>query len=74
MTIGRSVGGPAAPANTLPPDQGRAVLNFFDWSWKHGGKAAEKLDYVPLPAAVTTRIRAIWKSDLKAADGKPLVK
>lgn len=56
------------------PDQGRAVLNFFDWSWKHGGKAAEKLDYVPLPAAVTTRIRAIWKSDLKAADGKPLVK
>ena len=31
------------------PDQGRAVLNFFDWSWKHGGKAAEKLDYVPLP-------------------------
>jgi phosphate transport system substrate-binding protein len=29
---------------------------------------------VPLPAAVTTRIRAIWKSDLKAADGKPLVK
>lgn len=52
------------------PAQGKAVLEFFDWSWKNGAKSAAALDYVPLPDAVTDQIRALWKSEIKAADGK----
>ncbi|OZI30851.1 phosphate ABC transporter substrate-binding protein PstS [Bordetella genomosp. 10] len=51
------------------PAQGKAVLSFFDWAFKDGQKAAEALDYVPLPDAVTTEIRASWK-EIKSADGK----
>src|SRR5690606_24169664 len=35
------------------PEQGRAVLEFFDWAFKNGDKAAAELDYVPLPDNVT---------------------
>lgn len=52
------------------PAQGKAVLEFFDWAWKNGAKSAAALDYVPLPDAVTDQIRALWKSEIKAADGK----
>ncbi|OWT69025.1 MULTISPECIES: phosphate ABC transporter substrate-binding protein PstS [unclassified Achromobacter] len=51
------------------PAQGKAVLAFFDWAFKGGQKSAEALDYVPLPDAVTSEIRASWK-DIKGADGK----
>jgi phosphate transport system substrate-binding protein len=34
------------------------VLKFFAYSWDKGGKAALDLDYVPLPKAVTDRIRS----------------
>jgi phosphate transport system substrate-binding protein len=51
------------------PAQGKAVLAFFDWAFKSGQKSAEALDYVPLPDAVTSEIRASWK-DIKGADGK----
>jgi phosphate transport system substrate-binding protein len=33
------------------------VLKFFAWSWDNGAKSALELDYVPLPKAVTDRIR-----------------
>ena len=32
------------------PEQAAEVLKFFDWSYKNGGKLAEDLDYVALPA------------------------
>lgn len=56
------------------PDQGRAVLAFFDWAWKDGAKAASALDYVPLPQEVTDQIRAGWKAELKGADGSAIWK
>ena len=34
------------------------VLKFFAFAWDQGGKAALELDYVPLPKAVTDRIRS----------------
>ncbi|WP_144637869.1 phosphate ABC transporter substrate-binding protein PstS [Bordetella genomosp. 13] len=52
------------------PVQGKAVMDFFDWAFKNGGKAAEALDYVPLPQNVTDEIRGQWKSEVKSADGK----
>lgn len=37
------------------------VLKFFDWAFVNGGKLATDLDYVPLPKAVTERIRSdVW--------------
>ena len=34
------------------------VLKFFAFAWDRGGKSALDLDYVPLPKAVTDRIRS----------------
>lgn len=37
------------------------VLKFFDWAFKNGKQMAADLDYVPLPDALTTQIRAkVW--------------
>ena len=46
------------------------VLKFFDWAYKDGDKAAEELDYVPLPAAVKELVRRHWGTQLKDASGK----
>ena len=37
------------------------TIKFFDWAFVNGAKMAADLDYVPLPKAVTDRIRSdIW--------------
>ena len=33
-------------------DASKGALKFFDWAYKNGDKAAEELDYIPLPDAV----------------------
>ena len=48
------------------------ALKFFDWAYRNGGKSAEELDYVPMPAAVVSLIRKIWSEQIKGADGKPV--
>ena len=48
------------------------ALKFFAWAYKNGGKAAEELDYVPMPANVVTDIQKSWTTDIKDANGKPL--
>jgi phosphate transport system substrate-binding protein len=47
----------------------KAMLGFFDWSYAHGAKMAEELDYVPMPAAVVKLVREEWARDV-TADGK----
>jgi phosphate transport system substrate-binding protein len=54
---------PAATAETL---------KFFAWAYKNGGKAAEELDYVPMPTAVVADIQKMWATDIKDSSGKPL--
>ncbi|MGH6795829.1 MAG: phosphate ABC transporter substrate-binding protein PstS, partial [Methylocella sp.] len=34
---------------------------------------AEELDYVPLPGTVVALIKKSWASEIKGADGKPLL-
>jgi len=51
---------------------GRAVLKFFDWSFKNGATMASDLDYVPLPPAVVKLINETWKAQLKDMNGKAL--
>lgn len=48
---------PANPAAT------QEVLKFFDYAFTYGTKPAVELDYVPLPKALTDRIRSqVWST------------
>ena len=48
---------PANPAAT------QEVLKFFDYAFTYGAKPAAELDYVPLPKALTDRIRSqVWST------------
>jgi phosphate transport system substrate-binding protein len=48
------------------------ALKFFAWAYKNGGKMAEELHYVPMPANVVKDIEEYWKSEIKDASGKPV--
>ena len=48
------------------------ALKFFAWAYKTGGKMAEALDYVPMPAKVVKDIEKTWSDDIKDAGGKPI--
>jgi phosphate transport system substrate-binding protein len=48
------------------------ALKFFAWAYKNGGKMAESLDYVPMPANVVADIEKYWMSEIKDANGKPI--
>ncbi len=52
-----------------PPDAVATgtALKFFDWAYKNGGKMAADLDYVPLPDALISQVRATWKAQIKGA-------
>ena len=43
----------------MPTDKAATAeaLKFFDWAFDKGGKMAEELDYVPMPANVIELIR-----------------
>jgi phosphate transport system substrate-binding protein len=53
---------------------GRAVLKFFDWSWKNGAKMSEELEYVHLPQSVIKLNQDNWRKDLKGPDSNPIWK
>ena len=53
-------------------EPGKAVLNFFDWSYQNGDKMAESLDYVPMPNSVVNLVETTWHKDIKAAGGEAL--
>lgn len=47
---------------TDPQDATRSanVRKFFDWAYKNGDALARELEYIPLPEATKTAIRAAW--------------
>ncbi|MBV9054758.1 MAG: phosphate ABC transporter substrate-binding protein PstS [Hyphomicrobiales bacterium] len=47
------------------------ALKFFAWAYKNGDKAADELDYVPMPANVKELVAKSW-AEIKGPDGKPL--
>jgi phosphate transport system substrate-binding protein len=51
---------------------GRAILKFFDWSYKNGAKMSEELEYVHLPPALIKQINEQWKTQLKDPSGKSI--
>ena len=48
------------------------ALKFFDWSFTHGDKDAEALDYVTLPDSVKAMIRKEWSDKIKDGSGKAI--
>jgi phosphate transport system substrate-binding protein len=46
-------------------------LKFFNWAYTNGAKAAEELDYVPMPPAVVAAIQKSW-GEIKDGAGKPI--
>jgi phosphate transport system substrate-binding protein len=42
------------------------AIKFFKWSFEKGGKAAEELDYIPMPESVVKLIEKTWSSDIKS--------
>ncbi len=51
-----------------PTDKAAAAeaLKFFKWSFEKGAKAAEELDYIPMPDSVVKLIEKTWSSDIKS--------
>jgi phosphate transport system substrate-binding protein len=41
------------------------ALKFFGWAYKNGGKMAEELNYVPMPANVVADIAKTWAAEIK---------
>jgi phosphate transport system substrate-binding protein len=60
---------PKAPKDV---DAAKEALKFFGWAFANGGKAAEELDYIPMPATVVALIKKSWTASIKDASGKPL--
>ena len=54
------------------PKQALAVLNFFNWAFENGAAMASELDYVPLPAEVTDKIKQAWAQEIKTKDGNAI--
>ena len=57
--------------NAAKPENSKAALEFFDWSFKNGAKMAEELDYVPMPAAAVKMVNDAWRT-IVGPDGKPV--
>ena len=42
------------------------AIKFFRWAFKSGGKAAEELDYIPMPDPVVQLIEKTWAAEIKS--------
>jgi len=42
------------------------AIKFFKWAFEKGGKMAEDLDYIPMPASVVKQIEKTWSADIKS--------
>ncbi|MGB7126875.1 MAG: phosphate ABC transporter substrate-binding protein PstS [Methylovirgula sp.] len=61
------------PKQPKDPAAAAEALKFFSWAYANGGKMAEDLDYIPMPASVVALVKKTWAEDIKGADGKALV-
>ena len=42
------------------------ALKFFTWAYDNGGKMAEDLDYIPMPASVVKMVKDSWAKDIQS--------
>jgi phosphate transport system substrate-binding protein len=52
----------------VPTDKAASdeAIKFFKWAFEKGGKMAEDLDYIPMPASVVKQIEKTWSADIKS--------
>jgi phosphate transport system substrate-binding protein len=55
------------------PVAAQEALKFFAWAYANGGKMAEDLDYIPMPAPVVVAIKKLWSTEIKDSGGKPVL-
>jgi phosphate transport system substrate-binding protein len=51
-----------------PADKANSAeaIKFFKFAFDKGGKMAQDLDYIPMPAAVIQLIEKTWSADIKS--------
>ena len=54
------------PTNPTDAARNANVRRFFDWAYTNGDAAARELEYIPLPEAVKTAVRAAWARQYRA--------
>ncbi len=54
------------------PENGKQVLNFFDFAYSKGDETASELGYIPLPKQLQQQIRQVWAMQIKDAQGNLL--
>ena len=54
------------------PAAAAEALKFFHWAYANGGKMAQELDYVPMPANVVAAVERLWAGQIQSARGGPL--
>jgi phosphate transport system substrate-binding protein len=54
------------------PAAAAEALKFFHWAYAKGGKMAQELDYVPMPANVIAAVERLWAGQMQNAQGGPL--
>jgi phosphate transport system substrate-binding protein len=59
-------------AKPQDPAAATEALKFFSWAYDKGQKAAEDLDYIPMPAPVVASVKKTWAAEIKDASGKSL--
>ncbi|WP_440225800.1 phosphate ABC transporter substrate-binding protein PstS [Dokdonella sp. MW10] len=52
----------AQPKNA---ERSKSALEFFSWAYESGKSQATALDYVPLPDALVTQVKAYWAAKIK---------
>jgi len=62
MTAGTFILMYKKPVNVAASD---AALKFFTWCYEHGGDQAKALDYIPMPANVVEKVKAMWAKDIQ---------
>lgn len=60
------------PTTTEDSAKTKAVLTFFDWSYKNGNNMALDLHYVPLPSQLVLLIKNAWETQIKDHQNKPV--
>ena len=54
------------------PKTAKHILDFFTWAYQSGGKLANELSYIPMPASIVELIHKEWKAEIHGPDGKPI--
>lgn len=47
-------------------NKAKTILDFLSWCYRHGGRMAEALHYVPMPKEVMNLVQSIWKKELSS--------